>query len=339
MRGFAHIIVVLVMVTGLGVGLYLVQQKTNLLSQAFTDNPLSSDQEQTTTVDFNITPTSSSNKNSSTFISIFDRLRARGNTAQSPTPTTTPLKITTPTPKTTSTSAPAATPTPTSAPTPTPTPVTPSTCGVNALAQPLDINQSFDNLLTAYLGYSVSYKNTKSVTGVQWDFDGNGTWDTDMSMTNASVDHTFPSYGNFNVKLHLKMSDGEITPVCSKTVTVPLGIEVKLSGRVYSDDNCNDYLDLNEAGISGAPVNIYLEKSNSYINKTTDTSGNYEVTRIIDPTNYVLIQSTTEAIGGYTLHSSSRNQVQTYTLSNSQRQLFVDLSQVPLTSVDLCQAY
>jgi len=335
MRGFTSILVLLLIIGGMAIGLYLVQQKTHLLSQALTNDPLGSlvaqdvKQEQTNTgaIPF---PSPTPNKNSSAFLSVFDRLKAR----------VTPTKTTTPTPSIIApTTTPEPTATPTSSPTSTPTPTPPSTCGVNALAAPLNPEESFDNLLTLLLTYAASYKVNKYVVAAQWDFDGNGSWDTDMSLSNNQIPHTFPSYGNHTVKLRLKMSDGEITADCSKVVTVPMGIEVKVSGKVYSDDNCDDYKENSEAGMPDVPVTVYLEKTNTYGNLRTDTNGNYELTKIIDPSNYVLVQSTTESITGYTLHSSSRNQVQTYTLNNNQKQITVDLSQVPLDSVSMCQAY
>lgn len=97
-----------------------------------------------------------------------------------------------------------------------------STCDINALATPINPNEHFDNPLTVQFAYAAKYKISKYVTGAQWDFEGDNKWDTDMSLSNGTIAHVFSKEGSYNVKLQLQMSDGEITPVCSKTVTVPI---------------------------------------------------------------------------------------------------------------------
>lgn len=105
--------------------------------------------------------------------------------------------------------------TPTSTPTPTPLPK--STCAVEVPSI------SGTDPLTANLAYSAKYSGNKYVAGAQWDFTGDGSWDTDMSLSNGSLAHTFSSAGSYTIKLRLKMSDEELTETCSKTITLTSG--------------------------------------------------------------------------------------------------------------------
>ncbi len=102
---------------------------------------------------------------------------------------------------------------PTPTPTPTPTPLPKTTCSINV---------GSINSLTVQFIYSANiYSPTnKYMTGAQWDFDSNGSWDTDMSQSNGNISHTYPNAGTYNVRLHLQMSDGEITDACSTTITL-----------------------------------------------------------------------------------------------------------------------
>lgn len=240
-----------------------------------------------------------------------------------------------PTPQPTNTQAPPLIPTntPTKTPTNTPTPAPQSSCGINALATPLDPSSSFDNPLTILLTYSATPVGNKYMTGAQWDFDGNGSWDTDMSQANGSIAHTFPANGNYNVKLQLKMSDGEITPVCSKTVTVPMGITVKLTGQVFSDANCNGMQEPSEQGVAGVTINIFrIPEFSLYTTLASDASGYYNLTRIIDSQGSLSIQPGDVAAPGYKI-SADRH---TVTLNSAQSSFNQNLPQVPNESVGLC---
>lgn len=117
------------------------------------------------------------------------------------------------------------TPVPTSVPTIIPTiiPVTPTpTSDANQLrciiiTQP----QSGVKPFTTNLIYGVANINSSaSVTGIQWDFNGDGTWDTDFSLTNGNLNHTYSDTGVYNIKMHVQLSDGRITDTCSASIAV-----------------------------------------------------------------------------------------------------------------------
>lgn len=130
MKGFIHILVLIVLLIGVAVGGFLVQQKTNFLSKALFES--TSNKNTSTTNPLNSTAdskNSSSSKKPS--VSVFERLALRNintpiiisPTAIPPTPIpASPTNTPTPTPRTpTSTPAPTHTPTPTSTPVATPT--------------------------------------------------------------------------------------------------------------------------------------------------------------------------------------------------------------------------
>lgn len=247
-------------------------------------------------------------------------------------PTSTPVKPTTrPTPA--STLTPTTKPTNTPSPTNTPTPAPKSSCGINVLATPLDPNSNFDNPLTVQLTYSANSVGNKYMTGAQWDFDSNGSWDTDMNQSNGTITHTFPSNGNHNVKLQLKMSDGEITPTCNKTITVPMGITVKLTGQVFNDRNCNAVKEPDEQGVSGVTVNIIkMPEYSIYTTLTSNSNGDYDLTRVIDPQGSLSIKPSHVAAPGYKINT---DQVPA-SLSSGQTSINKDLPMVPNENIGLC---
>ncbi|MBN1168645.1 hypothetical protein JXA63_02025 [Candidatus Woesebacteria bacterium] len=105
----------------------------------------------------------------------------------------------------------APTPTPTSLPTPTPTSA--PTCSIvtdtSSGSTPLTVNFIY----SVYGGISGHY-----VDGIQWDFDGDGTWDTDFSF-NGNLFHTYTNPGSYTAKMHAQFSNGFITSVCTKPIT------------------------------------------------------------------------------------------------------------------------
>lgn len=224
-------------------------------------------------------------------------------------------------------------PTNTPALTNTPTPAPKSSCGINVLATPLDPNSNFDNPLTVQFTYSATPVGNKYMSGAQWDFAGNASWDTDMSQSNGTIAHTFPSNGNYNVKLQLKMSDGEITPTCSKNITVPMGITVRLTGQVFNDKNCNAIKEPDEQGVSGVTVNIFkIPEYYVYTTLTSDSNGNYNLTRIIDPQGSLSIKPSHVAAPGYKINT---DQVPV-SLSSGQTSMNKDLPMVPNENIGLC---
>ncbi|MCL4366774.1 hypothetical protein M1563_01250 [Patescibacteria group bacterium] len=257
----------------------------------------------------------------------------------SPSPTLPKTLLPTQQPTPTTIKKPTATPTPKATPTLTPTPTPSATCTINTLATPMDTNSNFDNPLTIELVYSAATHNNQYVTGAQWDFDGNGTWDTEMSLSNTNIAHTYPSNGNFSTKLQLKLSDGTLTPTCSKTVTVPMGTVVTISGQVFKDYNCNDVQEPNEQGIAGVPVSFEKDPGNiyNYATVTTDSNGHYSLTKVIDPQVGLTITPSYTALSGYKIHESYNTH--TITLNNVQSSVNMNLPLIPNENYYNCVPY
>lgn len=127
-----------------------------------------------------------------------------------PTPTATKIPIPTVAP-----AAPTATPIPTLAPTSPPS--NSASCQIIANpgsgAAPLKVN----------LAYSASNLGSSYVTGIQWDYVGDGTWDTDMSLANGNVNYTYTSEGVYRPTARLQLSSGQITNSCSTLIGVQPG--------------------------------------------------------------------------------------------------------------------
>ena len=189
-------------------------------------------------------------------------------------------KTVTPTPTKAKTS-PTQTVTPTTKPTSSPTSSsTKNTCDINVIYGKLGGGSSDPLLVT--LVYAYNSRNGAYMTGAQWDFDGNSSWDTDMSQSNGTIEHTYSSGGIYNVKLQLKGSDGTTTDVCSKSVTLAGVVDVTLKGQVYKDINCNKNKDSGDTGIAGVKMSV---DSNGQVLDyvTTDSSGNYSFTKKVSP--------------------------------------------------------
>lgn len=110
--------------------------------------------------------------------------------------------------------------TPTPAPTPTPTPK--STCQVNVASKSSD---SAPSTITLAAGAPYIYKPAnladKYITAVQWDYDGDGNWDTEMSSSNQGlIQRTYQSQGTHTVKAKIQLSDGEVTDICNNSFTL-----------------------------------------------------------------------------------------------------------------------
>lgn len=171
-------------------------------------------------------------------------------------------------------------PTPTVVPTPVQVSTTKkNTCEVNVIYGKMGGGSSDPLMVT--LTYSYSGYNNTYMTGAQWDFDGDGNWDTDMKQSNGTVEHTYGSGGNYNIKLKLQASDGSTTDICSKTASLAGAIEVLLKGVVYNDLNCNNSKDDGENGVSGATLAIMTPGGLVYETVTTDANGSYSFSKKI----------------------------------------------------------
>lgn len=228
--------------------------------------------------------------------------------------TPTPSSITGPVSSTSPTVAPSANPVPT------------STCGVVT-------SVSGPNPLAVNLAYSVTPVNNSYMTGAQWDFDGNGSWDTDLSQSRGSTTHTYPTSGTYKVKLRLQMSDGTFTNTCSKNVTVPQGFEVSLKGKIFRDVNCNNTWDPGEGYLSGVIVNFFkIPEYSLYKTLTTDSGGNFNLSILLNSGDSVTLSPGPIALSGYKI----RFKVPNYTLNSSSPNASTAISMVPASNIGSC---
>lgn len=237
------------------------------------------------------------------------------------------------------------TPIPTPTPTPTPTPVPQYVCSVEVQETPsLDGESNFDNPLEVqFSAQSLSSVNAPStgwdstyIAGSQWDFDGDGTWDADMPY-DVGPAHTYSSAGSYNVRLRLKMSDGELTNVCNRVVYIPMGMQAKLTGQVFQDTNCNGVKDYGEQGISGVNINVMRKSSGpnpylSYATVTSDSNGNYSLIKYIDNNESLSLQPQDGVING----NSIKTPFETVVINAGQPSATLNLPQVPSADLSSC---
>lgn len=99
---------------------------------------------------------------------------------------------------------------------------TASSCSINALGKPLDPKQTFDDPNTVQFVSGATYSGKKSIAAARWDFQNKGEWDTDLNAESVSPSYAYPAAGEYTVRLQVQLSDGEMTPVCTKKITVPV---------------------------------------------------------------------------------------------------------------------
>lgn len=228
----------------------------------------------------------------------------------------------------TSTPIPTSVPVSTSIPVPTsiPTPKAKSTCDIV-----VDISDS--NPMALKLIYSVRSVYNTYMAAAQWDFNGDGSWDTGWSQSNGTITHTFPYPGSHNVKLHLQMSDGETTNVCSKTVTVPQGTKVTFSGRTFKDINCNNVKDSNEEYVSAVTVNIFRQPGYSlYKTLISNPVGSFSFSTLLNTSDSLTISPSAVAPPYYKIYYSVPN----YTLTTSATNVSTMLSLIPAANIGNC---
>lgn len=196
--------------------------------------------------------------------------------------------------------------------------------------------------LVVNLAYGLIPANNEYMTEAQWDYDGDGNWDTGMSSSNGSMSHNYGKAGSFNTKLQLKTSDGKITPVCSKTVIVSSGVNVSFSGIVFKDNNCNDMRDSSEQGISEIPIRFFKSDHTLYKTVTSSEDGGYNVTTNIRDGDSLTIQPSPDLNNGkdpsivayspYKIHYD----VPFATLNSHQRSITKDVPLVPSENLSSC---
>ena len=100
-----------------------------------------------------------------------------------------------------------------------------STCGAPVAIEPTcsihaSVYEGTAPLSVVLTYFAYDYDPNVSVTGIQWDFDGNNTWDTHMGYDNAEVTHVFSAVGAYNVRMKVGFSGGSVTEVCTTEIVV-----------------------------------------------------------------------------------------------------------------------
>jgi hypothetical protein len=216
--------------------------------------------------------------------------------------------------------------TPTSQPILTPTSIVKhNTCSVNLLA---DTSSQNNVRLTA----GATSNNGSYIKGAQWDFEGNGSWDTDMNISNQNTTHNY-SNGTYTVRLRTLMSDGSTTEVCTKSVSVPFGFTVSLDGVVYEDRNCNDMREPDEKGLAGVTVGITnMDGYGTLATLTTDSNGYYKFSYTLSAGNAITVSPYDKPLDNYGV-TKTRHKI---TLNSAQNSISMNLGQIPAPVGDYC---
>ncbi|MDD2823439.1 MAG: SdrD B-like domain-containing protein [Candidatus Daviesbacteria bacterium] len=225
------------------------------------------------------------------------------------------------------------TPTPTSTKAPTFS-VQKNTCGVEVVYGKMG-GISSDPLLVTLVASFTSHNNAY-LTGAKWDFEGNGSWDTDLKQSNGQMEHTYPQAGTYTAKLQVQGSDGTYTDICSKSLTVPSGTTVRLTGKVYEDINCNGVPEPSEKGVANATVTIDNTQTSASTTVNTDSNGNYSFSQNVQSNSYVSLSPGFSPVPpGY--KSNPYFTEPTLALNSNQSSVNVDLPLIPNENVGACQ--
>jgi PKD repeat protein len=57
-----------------------------------------------------------------------------------------------------------------------------------------------------------------AIEGYEWDFTGDGSWDTGVSLN--AQNYTYLAAGTYTAKMRVKATNGEYSGVCGVTITV-----------------------------------------------------------------------------------------------------------------------
>lgn len=230
MKGFIQIPLLILLLIGTGASVYLIQQKTHFLPQAFSskeilnifsDQPIATGSS-TLTSTYKL-PTSTPTKQSNTpFISAFQRILQR-TLNQSPVPTvpTPPAKTAPPTPTITPMPSPTFVPTPVVSPSPTPnqnssalTSKPKPICGV--LVMPYSTGNAPYQASVCVGNNSNPYQ---SVQQELVDYDGNGSWDY-QGPSYGCHSFTFQNPGNYFPKAKIVSTSGQESDFCQTSATI-----------------------------------------------------------------------------------------------------------------------
>lgn len=115
----------------------------------------------------------------------------------------------------------------TQGPSPTPTPAPRVVCQVCAeVSGGCSSSKSGTAPLTISFVYAASWYNTPSgsndyVTNVQWDFNGDGSWDTAYDTANQHpAPYTYSQSGNYTPRMHLQTNNGLESDICTGNIVV-----------------------------------------------------------------------------------------------------------------------
>lgn len=90
-------------------------------------------------------------------------------------------------------------------------------CMINASptsgSAPLQVNLTYGASFHGVIGDDY-------VTNVQWDYTGDGNWDTPLDYSSQRTSYTYSQPGNYTVKMQLESKAGLKSEVCTKTITV-----------------------------------------------------------------------------------------------------------------------
>lgn len=68
--------------------------------------------------------------------------------------------------------------------------------------------------------YSDAVLDEEGIESQQWDFDGDGNWDTSFNEEHKSLSYTFNQPKNYTVRMQVKTKSGRLSPVCTASVNV-----------------------------------------------------------------------------------------------------------------------
>lgn len=201
------------------------------------------------------------------------------------------------------------TPTPTAKPnvtnkiaTPTPSPkisVSPTPSPTSTISSQIScevISSPNDGYAPLTVNLSQNIKSPNGPSGLQWDYDGDGKWDTEMVLGNYSPQYTYQKSGTYTVKLSVRTSQGDTS--CSKSITVkPASIECKVHadktgntkefdfayeasmlGRIDNVDNNKDLVEAAQWDFDGnGSWDTSFDAASKKLKYTYSSSGNYNV--------------------------------------------------------------
>ncbi len=121
-----------------------------------------------------------------------------------------PTKLLTPTGKL----IPTPTPTPTPLPTPTPTPLPKPLCSAPTI-YPTNTGAA---PFTATFQANAETGSAGGIVGYEWDFQGDGTWDTPASLDAPT--YTYQNPGIYTVKMRVLATNGQYSDICQNSITV-----------------------------------------------------------------------------------------------------------------------